>query len=232
MDFVFKKCTINTWSGRYATIPGKTSTLRVKSVNGRTCPVILWNREESIGTCCALEGPSVREMTDAILAGKRKFGGGGGGAFVINEYGQVLVPASDGSGKRALVGEIQGKLLFDNPFQDNSVLDLSDDAGLTCGDPWTLPYVGIPYNLSKRSDIYFYRQTEEGGEVERPMQQDEELIEKLRSIRRYGAMRFIVNPYGVVVTKQPKSEKWNRNEEWVPIFVGHINKKAWFNKEG
>lgn len=231
MGLIFKKCQIKEWQGRYARVPGESTVFKVKSVDGVSCPVLLWKTEDGVGTCRAIESADVREMTLAILAGKRKFGGGGGGAFVINEFGQVLVPASDGSGQRAIVGAIKGRLRFNNPFQDNSFFDISNDSGLSCGDLWNLPYVGVPYNLSKRSEIYFYRQTDDGGTTVKPSLQDEDLVSKLRSIRRYGAMRFVVNPFGIVMTKQPKDAKWSRNEEWEPIYVGRINNKAWFSKE-
>ena len=162
---------------------------------------------------------------------KKRLGGHGGGAFIINEFGQVIVPASDNSGRRVLVGEIEGPFYLKNPFDENEIIDLSNTDGLKCGDRWTQPYIGVQYNLSKRSKIYFYRKTNVGGNTEYPVTQDQQLIESLRKIRRYGAARFIVNPFGIVLTKSPLNENWSPEEEWHPVFVGQINDNYWFSKE-
>ena len=102
---------------------------------------------------------------------------------------------------------------------------------LSTGAPWPLPYVGIPYNLHKSSKIYYYRESNDGGKSEYPPQQDLKLVMALRSIRRSGAARFIVNPYGLVLTKVPPQGAWALEEKWEPVFVGKINRRLWFKKE-
>jgi hypothetical protein len=191
------------WKGRYARIPGDTA-FHVEGINS---------------------------LIKSVVSAKRKMGGRGGGSFQINEFGQVIVPASDGSGRRLFVGEIKGPILFENPLENNCFLDLSKVYGLKKGDTWTLPYVGIPYNLNKRSKIYFYRNYEEGGKSEYPVRQDQQLIGALREIRRYGGIRFIVNPFGIVLTKKPPEGKWEMDEKWTPVYVGRINYNSWFQKE-
>ena len=69
-------------------------------------------------------------------------------------------------------------------------------------------------------------------EAARVAAQRSDLIEALRSIRRYGAVRFIVNPYGLVLTKRPPAGRWSAEELWEPVFVGKINLDLWFEKEG
>jgi hypothetical protein len=178
----------------------------------------------------AVDSAAVRQLTAAVIAAKRRLGGTGGGSFQINEFGQVLVPASDNSGQRLIVGELSGSILFKDPFQDDMLIDLGDVRGLRCGDPWPKPYVGCPYNLSGRSQIYFYRMHAEGGNSEYPLAQDGDLVRALRAVRRTGAVRFIVNPHGVVLTKRPNG-RWQAEEEWEPVFVGRINLNRWFKKE-
>lgn len=175
----------------------------IQTVGGRWWPVILWQRDDGVGTCEAVDSPAVRRLTDAVSSAKRQLGGTGGGSFQINEFGQVLVPASDNGLGRLLVGEIAGSLLFKDPFEDDALIHLGEVKGLCCGDRWSKPYVGCPYNLSGRSRIYFYRMDDEGGKSEYPQAQDEELIRALRTVRRVGAVRFIVNPNGIVLTKRP-----------------------------
>jgi hypothetical protein len=223
MELVFKKCKITPWEGRYARIPGERTIFTVKKIDGRLGPVIYWETVDGTGICRALPSNAVKLLTDAILQAKRSLGGGSGGSFAINEFGQVIVPASDGSGRRVFAGEIQGKLLFENPFVDNGKIDLSDTSGLSCGDAWPLPYVGMPYRLSKKSKLYFVKETEDGNYFENPAKQDSTLIASLKKVRGYSGMRFIVNPYGIVLTKKPP--------EWTSVYIGKINRSCWFNKE-
>lgn len=229
--FTFQACPITDWKGRYSRIPGDGSVFHVRMVDGRSQIVIDWCRDECTAACLAIDSSSVRKLIQAVLAAKRKLGGGGGGSFQINEFGQVLVPASDGRGRIALAGEAEGLLLFHNPFEDATHLDLSSCSGLKAGAPWPLPYVGIPYHLSARSKIYFYRQTDDGGRSEYPALQDMALIGFLRAIRRSGAVKFIVNPYGLVLTKIPPEGAWVPEEKWEAVFVGRINRRQWFKKE-
>jgi len=228
---IFTASRARTWKGRYARIPGDRSVFHIQTFGGRWCPVVLWHRADGVGTCVAIDGPGVRQLTDAITAAKRQLGGTGGGSFQINEFGQVLVPAGDAIGRRLVVGEVSGPLLFKDPFADDRVIDLSDTAGLRCGDPWPKPYVGFPYNLNKRSQIYFYRMDAEGGGSVYPRAQDTDLVNALRMIRRFGAARFVVNHAGVVLTKRPPDGRTSAEEKWEPVFVGRIKPKCWFDKE-
>jgi len=230
-SLTFTACCVRIWDGRYARIPGDQSVFHIQTSGARWCPVIVWHREDGVGTCAAIDAPAVRKLSEAVIAAKRRLGGTGGGSFLINEFGQVLVPASDGSGRRMLVGEVSGPLIFNNPFQDRAVLDLSDASGLQCGAPWPKPYVGFPYNLSNRSLIYFYRMDDEGGCSEYPHSQDTDLVRALRTVRRSGAVRFLVNPAGIVLTKRPPDGVWSAEEQWEPVFVGRIKPSCWFGKE-
>jgi len=227
----FTSCKPSPWHGRYARIPGDNSVFHLKYMDGRMWPVIHWETEEGTATCAARECVAAVQLAAAVEAAKRKAGGSGGGSFVINEYGQVLVPASDGQGQRCLAGELTGRLLFENPFDEDDPIDLADISHLHPGDPWKLPYVGFPFNLNKRSSIYFYNITEDGGESLYPRQQDASLVRSLRSLRRTGAIRFIVNPYGIVLTKCPLKDEWSPEEQWQPFYVGTINANMWFRKE-
>jgi hypothetical protein len=230
-NVTFTACRPKAWDGRYARIPGDRSVFHIQTHGGRLYPVIFWHREDGVGTCAAIDSPGVRQLTEAVTAAKRQLGGTGGGSFQINEFGQVLVPASDNSGRRLLIGEVSEAICFQDPFTDNGLVDLSDVGTLRCGDPWPKPYVGIPHNLSGRSKIYFYRMNQDGGASDYPRTQDEELIRALRTIRRSGAARFIVNPAGVVLTKRPPESGWSAEEQWEAVFVGRINLSRWFDKE-
>lgn len=228
---VFKSIRATEWRGRYARIPGDNTVFHLKSINGRMWPTILWSTVDGIGTCAACECGAAAELARAVEGAKRNLGGTGGGSFVINEFGQVLVPACDGTHRRLLAGELKGRLLFENPFDEDDPIDIGDSSYLHLGDPWRLPYVGSPFNLSQSSKIYFYHTDHEGGQSVYPPQQDRFLVQALRSLRRTGAVRFIVNPFGVVLTKCPVQNKRSPEDEWQPFYVGRINLNMWFKKE-
>lgn len=230
-NLTFTPCKIKEWTGRYARVEGYASVFRVKTIDGRKKIIITSVSDYTKAICEAQMSPALNEVIKAVIAGKRALGGDAGGSFLINEFGQILVPASDGSGRRVIVGELNGTILFDDPLTGKQI-DLSDCNKLKSGDVWDRPYVGIPYNLSKASRIYFWRVNSDGGSSEYLPDNDKELVSRLRAVRRYGAVRFIVNPYGLVLTKRYKNDAWGREEEWETVFVGKINPQYWFVKEG
>ena len=225
----FHPCQPKLWNGRYARIPGDGPVFHLLWLDGRWWPAILWDTEDGRATCKALRCDASSQLADAVAHAKRR-AGCEGGAFAINEFGQVIVPAS-GSTERYLVGRLDGRLLFENPFCRERPIDLGDNAGLQPGDPWKLPYVGIPYNLHRAGHIYFYRLGENGGASELPPRQDPRLVRALRDIRPRGPVRFIVNPAGLVLTKSSGDERQNSEEDWQPIYIGSISFPLWFTQE-
>jgi hypothetical protein len=224
---IFSPCKPRIWQGRYARIPGTTTAFHLRFRNGHWWPEVDWMVDDDTAHCQMIKTAGVTELVEAVLAGKRKLGSRGGGAFAINEYGQVLVPATDSDEAHVcLVGECQGRLRFENPFDPDVELDLSSRNGLTAGEPWNRPYVGIPHNLASNDFVYFKRSTAEGTVTTRPDMQDAALIGALRRVRPAGPVRFIVMPGGLVATKVEVSPG-----KWQPHYVGQINPAQWFAKE-
>ena len=227
----FQRLMMRPWKGRYARIPGDTAVLHIVRLGGQLRVAILWNINEDRGKCVAVDSQAVRSLVEAVSNAKQKMGGGQGGSFQINEFGQVLVPASTGGRRRMFVGELHGDLPFEDPF-NNRTFTLGDDSRMSTGDNWPLPYVGMPFNLSGRSKVYFWREDDEGGRSEYLQREDRGLVQAMRAVRRSGAMRFIVNPAGVVLTKRPPRGEWRGpNETWEPVYIGRLNLRAWFDKE-
>lgn len=226
----FRPCDPSPWHGRYARIPGDCTVFHLVQVRGRLWPVVLWDLDGR-GTCEAVESDDAAALADAVARAKRHAGGSGHGSFQINEFGQVLVPASDGSGRCYLTGELRGRLLFENPFCPEELIDLGDNRRLQPGDPWKLPYVGIPHNLHRAGWIYFYKQDDTGRRMIYPSQQDEGLIRVMQSLRSRTPVRFIVTHGGLVVTKCPADERQTAEEFWQPVYVGAISRSKWFEKE-
>ena len=215
------------WEGRYNRIPGEDSVFHIKSIDGEWWPVLVWKTGGETGTCPAEYSQEVQKFSVTLSKVKNALGGRYGGAFIINEFGQVIIPSTTHSRKRAYIGKIKGSIIFDNPFDDMEPIDLSDDSYLICGDLWEKPYVDNCYNLSGNGKIYLKRDEEHGIKKEYPPIQDKKLIQLLREIRGFKPIRFIVNPHGIVLTKRQD----RLDEAWNPIYVGRIDKNLWFMEE-
>ena len=100
------------------------------------------------------EHAALAQMVNTV---KNETAGNPGGAFYINEYKQVIVPASDGSGKYYLAGEYTIPLEFE--FEGNTISGNAVNHSGEClspGEVWEGPHAGIPYVLSgaKRDVMY------------------------------------------------------------------------------
>src|SRR6267143_559908 len=126
MAFRFHAAEPKLWTGPYGRIPGETTVLHVRTHprKGVAWPLALLNQDGDQGSCWAVDGPAVQDLAKAVLRAKRFLGGGGGGEFLVNEFGQVLVPAPTADGRRACAGRLEGALCLENPF-DGGVFDLS-----------------------------------------------------------------------------------------------------------
>ena len=221
-EFQFKPCAPRQWTGRYRRPAGGESAYHV-GTNGVI--EVRWSDGEYDFECPIIVTPAAEAMARAVNETKSRHAGHPGGSFVINEFGQVLSPIQN-TRQRFLVGDAHGTLWFENPWHDDQRLTLNAADGLDCGDEWKLPYLGLQYQLSAGSEIYFWREDEERSGKEMPPRQDRDLVELLRQIRPNGAVRFIVNHYGLVLTKKPIGR-----DQWQAVFVGKINAEKWFGKE-
>lgn len=223
----FSPCNMRMWNGRYVIIPGNESKFHIR-----------WRGEEYGWWICvernsnyentvywAEDTDSNRLLKDAVNMAKLRLNGRKGGSFIINEFGQVLVPADNGK-DRYIVGQINNNCRCENLFiNGNQSISLSNVTGLNLGDLWERPYVGIPYVLSKNMEIYTLR---DGGEFEYREVLNKNynsLIYNIIRVRRAIGCRFIVNPWGVVLTKI------QRNGNWIPVFVQKLDYNYWFPKE-
>jgi hypothetical protein len=226
------------WRGRYARIPGTETVFHVRSKGSAGWTICLdWGTSEGIAECLAVQSSEtaseITRLLSAVNRAKVRQTGCSGGCFSINEWGQVLVPSAEVSGTRCfLVGTVSGSLLFENPLDMKTSLDLSNVDGLRPGDPWNRPSVGLPYHLKAHVDsIYFWRETEGGGRTELPLQQDAALIHMLRQIRgSHSPVRLLVNPWGVVLTKMP-APGMSYESPWQSVYVGKLDYSRWFAKE-
>lgn len=217
------------WAGRYARIPGEAAAFHVHRLSNCWTASVKWVIGDETAQCPMVDSDSAEALSDAVNAGKRFLGGSAGGAFLVNEYGQVLVPDQSSNGDVALVGEWTGPMAFVDSFTCGSLFDLTETEGLTPGDAWNRPYLGIPYNLSRTSELYFWHERGSDAWKDTPPVQDYSLIDALRTIRPQGPVRFIVGMGGLVLTKVPVGN-WNE-PRWEARFVGRIDHRLWYPKE-
>lgn len=227
----FEACQPTPWNGRYGRVMGDSSVFHLRHTQQGLWPVLIWETDDGLATCRAVDCAAAVELSEAVARTKRHAGGEGGGAFLIDEYGRVIVPASDGAGRRFLAGRLHGRLLFENPLLPEEPIDLGDTEGLKNGDPWRLPYIGMPYHLHRGGRIYFYQQDEFGGRSIYPPQQDSDLIRAIRNLRPYGPVRIVVTPGGLVLTKLPPEGRMLTEDRWEPVFVAAINLDNWFEED-
>ena len=123
----FHACHPMPWNGRYGRVMGDGAVFHLRHTDGRLWPVLAWETDAGVAMCPAIDCAAAVGLVDAVARVKRHAGGEGGGSFLINEYGKVLVPASDGGGQRFLAGRLNGRLLFENPFLPEEPIDLGDD---------------------------------------------------------------------------------------------------------
>jgi len=220
MAFTFQQRQPVRWHGRYRRIEGRESVFHVRADNTVD---ILWRDGIDEIICPAVMSASLRRLANAINAIKRRFAGCPGGAFIINEFGQVICPVPVSPWERYYVGDCSGAPVFMDA--DGNQFTLNNTHGLKTGDPWRLPYVGIVYNLSARNRIYFAMRRGIDTEFINPPRQDRNLINAIRSIRPSGSVRFIVNPHGIALTKVPNGHRWK------PTYIGRIDYDNWFPKE-
>jgi hypothetical protein len=227
----FEPCRPSIWTGRYARVMGDSTVFHLRYVGGRLWPVLLWETESGTAICRALDSVATQELAAAVERAKRYAGGEGGGSFLINEYGKVLLPASEGDGRRFLAGRLKVAIRFENPFSPQKPIDLGDSKGLQNGDAWNLPYVGIPYHLHRNGSLYFFQYDGQGGRSVYPSEQDFELIRAIRNLRPYGAVRILITPGGLVLTKVPDGRNAIPEARWRTVFVEKVNFNRWFEEE-
>lgn len=226
-DFV--PCPPRIWQGRYNRIPGDSSVFHLRYYPGWKCfwPVCEWPRDGEVLLCWFACSNAVTQMARLVLEAKQKSSGVAGGAFLINEWGQVIVPDANEWRRRYYVGRLEGDWYLMDPLVPNRLFSLKPKPALQPGQRWDLPYVGIPYRLSKFNKIYFVNRLPGEDRIVHPKVQDERLVSALRRIRKWGPMSFVVNPFGAVIAKRPV--RGIEDEElWEPVYVGQVDLTMWF----
>lgn len=209
------------WTGRYNRIPGKEPVFKAKVDGTLLAYWKPWPGDECL-TSLFVDCPGVRQLASAVNLAKEAQVGVPGGAFQINEFGQVICPTGHGS-DRYWVGTVAGVPQFHDPRDGAKPFTLQEPAASAAGKPWERPYIGMKFNLDANDSIYFQQDDGDTRTKLRLSKADPALVRRLRQVRGDGAgLRFVVNLHGVVLTKiEPGSQ---------PVFVGHVDHCQWFSK--
>ena len=171
------------------------------------------------------------ELAQMVNVVKIETTGNPGGAFYINEYKQVIVPASDGSGKYYLAGEysIPLEFIFEGNIISGNALDYNGQS-LSPGDVWAGPHAGIPYVLSAAKKDVTYEE-----EVRPNVTRKHELSQHIGKDQAFTVVRpllankpsggrIYVNEYCQVFAPCEGTNGFNY------IFMGSISLAHWFPK--
>lgn len=211
------------WNGLYRRIPGREPAFHALA---NDAIVVQWfdhDNDEQLTAKIVATNATI-QLGKAINDLKERETGTRGGSFLINEFGQVLCPLA-GTNIRYWVGNIKGVPNFIYPGT-NQNFSLLPTSSINCNDAWKLPYIGNAYNLARNNRIYFKHDDDDGERNVWLEQNYTQLIALLRGIRGAGAIRFIVNLHGAVITKVEYTDG-----SWRPHFVGMIDYSQWFPKQ-
>lgn len=163
--------------------------------------------------------PELVQMVNEI---KQEYGAGSGGAFYINEYGHVLVPAGS---EYYCAGSYGRYLEFD--FEGISIGPQAPSS-LRPGDFWPGPRVGIPYVLTADgTDIRFSRQT--GPSRIREIRLSEEVgrpaatrLARRLGRHKYGGGRVYINEAREFFAPIEADGGWRH------IYLGPLGDDEWY----
>ena len=124
----------------------------VKREQGKWAIQLLY-RLNNLGEKALLATRDHPELVKMVNAVKDEIVGQPGGAFYINEFRQVLVPAANGK-EYYCAGRYEDLLIFD--FEGKTISAVPET--LEPGTAWEGPHVGIPYTLTAGAkDVKFER---------------------------------------------------------------------------
>jgi len=212
-----KKSRPTIWNGFYARIPGKYPVFHARSDGSGDIEWSPSGSDERLKSSIIADD-GINQMIEAINQSKSEITGSRGGAFHINEYGQVLVPIAH-SQEKYLVGELTGYPEFVDP-RSGRQFNLAAPRGAKAGAAWDLPYIGMPFKFNTEGRVSRERTGDDIREQESPLRHDCSLATKLMQLRSSGG-RMVVNLHGVVLTKTAGDK---------PVFVGEIDRDKWFTK--
>ncbi len=164
-------------------------------------------------------------LVDMVNNVKMEINGQKGGAFYINEYGHVLVPANRGE-PCYFAGTYKEILEFD---LEGDPISAKAPKTLSPGNTWLGPHVGIPYTLkSGARDISFKKMITPTRSKEFLLSEYVGSIKAEALARRLGVHKGISGGTIYINEAQEFFAPVQIGEEWTYTFLGGIDHDAWF----
>ena len=155
------------------------------------------------------------ELVQMVNAVKLEATGKPAGAFYINEYRQVIVPAVEAT-EYYLAGVYHGALRFD--FEGKTLSGEPVDAQgrpLSPGDLWEGPRPGIPYVLAANGGDIYYDVTVRPNVTKRESLKKAvgdvaaaRIAARISAIKGFAGGRFYVNEWGAMFTPLKQGGEW------------------------
>jgi hypothetical protein len=145
------------------------------------------------------------------------------GAFIITEFGNVLVPTRDAS-QVFHVGDWKGTIwLQDAHHPGGEPIELYSSIGLRTGDTWKHPYVGASYNTIVAGNKILLTSYRAKATTSVPGYFEEAVLPLLRQVHWDLKMQFLVTFDGLLLTRAALSP----GVPEPPVYCGRIDLERW-----
>ena len=173
----------------------------------------------------ALQSQAERQASSHLVQSinqlKIVYSGRAGGAFRINEFGQVIVPTGVGGAASAYcAGVATGTLTFEYP--DGGTFELTGN-GLSPGDNWTRPVVALRYTIHADDTLSFEHSPDTNTRERLRLGTKQSLASTARLVRGQTVFALLVNDQRAALVKCPP--------EWQAKYCCCISLDAWFQEE-
>ena len=220
------------WDGYFGRAPDHPYAFHIRPHNLRK----FWPHADWIMPAAHLEIPFVqapnqpydvapRDLSVAVNdALKRNAPGRFDGTFLINEFGNVLVPSRDSS-QILHVGDWHGPIWLEDAYSPAAdPIELYGVEGLVIGDAWKRPYVGSSYTTAVVGSRVVVSAREGKGALGIRGYFEGEVLPLLRRVHWDSKMHFLVTHGGLVLTRVVLS---SRGKPEPPVFCGTLDLERW-----
>jgi hypothetical protein len=220
------------FDGYYGREPGHPYSFRVRPLNTKkfwpSADLAVANKYLEIPFVQAPEQPydvAPRDLTMAVTdVMKRHTPALFDGAFLITEFGNVLVPSRDSS-QIFHVGDWKGPIFLEDAYSPAAdPIELYGVEGLRTGDTWKRPYIGSSYTTSVVGTKVVLTARKGKGTLGVRGYFEEEVLPLLRRLHWDLKMQFLVTYGGLLLTKVALSAKGDPEP---PVFCGILDLDRW-----
>jgi hypothetical protein len=167
---------------------------------------------------------ALRDLTVAVTEVVKLPGARFDGAFLITEFGNVLVPSRDSS-QIFHVGDWKGTIWLEDAYHpDGEPIELYGVEGLRTGDTWKRPYIGSSYNTSVAGNKVLLTVRNGRGTLGVPGYFEDEVLPLLRRVHWDSKIQFLVTHGGLLLTRVALSA---RGEPEPPVYCGTVDLDRW-----